>query len=201
MQAVARVPLDHPATYDDLLTVPDLLIAEILDGELYASPRPAPRYLLAESVLGALLMSEFGHGRGGLGRWFILDKPEVHLVRDVLVRDIAGWRHEHMPRLPDEAWFPVAPDWVCEVLSPSTATIDSTKKLRIYARQGVGHAWLVDPIAQTLEVLRLEAGSWVIAATYAGAEVVRAEPFDLLELELQLLWRPGDLGAPTGRGQ
>jgi Uma2 family endonuclease len=188
MQVVPRVPLDHPATYDDLVAVPDHLVAEILDDELYTSPRPAPRHSLAASRLGAHLMPAFDRGSGGPGRWLILFEPELHLGRDVLVPDIAAWRRERMPRLPDEAWFPLAPDWICEVLSPSTTTIDRTKKLRIYAREGVGHAWLVDPIAQTLEVLRLEGGRWAIVATHAGAEVVRAQPFEALEIRLKELW-------------
>jgi Uma2 family endonuclease len=191
MQVVTRVPLDHPATYDDLVAVPDHLVAEILDDELYTSPRPAPRHSVAASSLAALLVPPFGHGRGGPGGWLILVEPELHLGRDVLVPDLAGWRRERMPRLPDEAWFPLAPDWICEVLSPSTKTIDRTKKLRIYAREGVGHAWLVDPIAQTLEVLRLEGGRWVIVATHTGAEVVRAQPFEAIDLELPLLWDVG----------
>ena len=193
MQVVPRVPLDHPATYDDLVAVPDHLVAEILDDELYTSPRPALRHSLAASSLGALLLPPFDHGRGGPGGWLILDEPELHFGRDVLVPDLAGWRRGRLPQVPDAAWLSLAPDWLCEVLSPSTTTIDRTKKLRIYAREGVGHAWLVDPIAQTLEVLRLESGRWVIVATHAGHEVVRAEPFDVIDLELALLW-----GAPGG---
>jgi Uma2 family endonuclease len=188
MHVVPRIPLDRPATYEDLVAVPEHLVAEILDGELYTSPRPAPRHALAQMRIGSLLDAAFGRGSGGPGGWLILAEPELHFGRDVLVPDLAGWRRERMPRLPDEAFFRLAPDWVCEVLSPSTATIDRTKKLRIYAREGVEHAWSVDPVARLLEVLRLDAGRWAIAATYAGAEVVRAAPFDALDLELAALW-------------
>jgi len=106
----------------------------------------------------------------------------------VLVPDLAGWRRTRLPRLPDAAYFSVFPDWVCEVLSPSTASLDRVKKLAIYAREQVGHAWLVDPAARTLEVLRLEAGRWTILATHAGADVVRAEPFADIDMELASLW-------------
>jgi Uma2 family endonuclease len=93
-----------------------------------------------------------------------------------------------MPRLPDTAYFALAPDWLCEIVSPSTAAIDRVKKLVIYAREGAGHVWFIDPIARTLEVLGLHDGRWIIAATHAGAEVVRAEPFEAVELNLSVLW-------------
>ena len=107
---------------------------------------------------------------------------------NVLVPDLAGWRRTRLPQMPDAAYCSLAPDWVCEVLSPSTAALDRGKKLTIYAREQVAHAWLIDPGARTLEVLRLEAGRWTILATHAGSDVVRAEPFAEIELELQALW-------------
>lgn len=82
----------------------------------------------------------------------------------------------------------MAPDWICEVVSPSTASLDRVKKMRVYAREHVSHAWLVDPIGHTLEVLRLDNGRWVILSTWAKDDVVRAEPFDALDLDLTLLW-------------
>ena len=130
----------------------------------------------------------FDRGRGGPGGWRILDEPELHLGHDILVPDVAGWRRERLPALPEEAYFTVAPDWICEVVSPSTAALDRVKKLAIYAREQVTHAWIVDPLAQTLEVLRLESGRWAIVATFVGAEVLRAEPFDALEWQLIDLW-------------
>jgi Uma2 family endonuclease len=84
----------------------------------------------------------------------------------------------------------VAPDWVCEVLSPSTEAIDRAEKMPIYAREEIAHAWLVDPELRTLEVFRWERGWWVVAATYRDEAVVRAEPFGAIELELSALWRP-----------
>ena len=188
MQTVPQVPLGRPATYDDLVKVPDNLVAEIVDGELWTSPRPAPRHARAHSSLGGLIAPPFDHGRGGPGGWWILDEPELHVGPDVVVPDLAGWRRARMPQLPTTAYFTIVPDWICEVVSPSTALLDRAKKLRIYAREGVRHTWIVDPLARIVEVLRLEDRGWLIAATYAGHEVARVEPFDAIEVELALLW-------------
>jgi Uma2 family endonuclease len=197
MRPVPRVPpFDRPATYEDLGQLPPNMVAEIVDGELHASPRPAPRHARASSRLGGWIEPAFDEGRGGPGGWVILDEPEVHFGRHVLVPDLAGWRRSRMPRLPSTAYFTVTPDWVCEVISPSTASLDRAKKLTIYAREGVPHAWLVDPLARTLEVLSLENGRWVIIATHAGDAVVRVEPFGEIELELGALW--GDADDSTG---
>lgn len=190
IQPMPRVPpFDRPATYEDLVKLPDNQVAEIIDGELHASPRPAPPHAIAGSSIGALIATPYDLGRGGPGGWWILYEPEVHLGQDVLVPDWAGWRRSRMPHRPETAYFPLAPDWVCEVLSPSTVQIDRARKLDVYAREGVAHAWLIDPLAATLEILRLEAGRWVLLGTHAGDEVVRAEPFPEIDLELALLWR------------
>ncbi|MCX6551955.1 MAG: Uma2 family endonuclease [Acidobacteria bacterium] len=181
-------PFDRPATYDDLVALPDIVVAEIVDGELHASPRPAPEHARTYSSLGVLIGGPYDHGIGGPGGWWILDEPELHFGRDVLVPDLAGWRRNRMPRLPATAYFPLAPDWICEILSPSTAILDRSKKLAIYARESVSHAWLIDPTARTLEVLRLEAGRWTILATHGGADIVRAEPFAEVAMELGSLW-------------
>lgn len=189
MRSVPRVPpFDRPATYDDLVELPDNLVAEIVDGELHASPRPAPRHAVAETGIGSLLGPPFHYGRGGPGGWWILSEPELHAGDNVVVPDFAGWRRTRMPQPPETAYFTLAPDWICEILSPATASFDRARKLAVYAREGVPCAWLVDPIARTLEVLRLERARWTILATYAGAEVVRAEPFTEIELTLADLW-------------
>jgi Uma2 family endonuclease len=189
MEPMPRIPpLDRPATYDDLMKVPDIMVAEIVDGELHASPRPAIRHSNVTSSLGVFIGGPFHHGRGGPGGWWILFEPELHFGSNVLVPDLAGWRRTRSPQLPGKAFATIVPDWVCEVLSPSTASLDRVKKLAIYAREQVPHAWLIDPASQTLEVLRLEAGRWTILATHAGSDVVRAEPFTDIELELASLW-------------
>jgi Uma2 family endonuclease len=179
------------ATYEDVLNAPENKVAEILDGELFLSPRPAPKHSAAASGLGMLLGEPFHRGRGGPGGWWILDEPELHLGTHVVVPDVAGWRRERMPVLADEAFFSIVPDWVCEVLSPSTERIDRARKLRIYAEAGVAHAWFVDPILRTLEALRLHDGAWVIVGVISGADPARVEPFDAALLELAVLWAGG----------
>ncbi len=199
MQPMPRVPpFDRPATYEDLAKLPDNLVAEIVGGELHASPRPAPAHAIAGSSVGALIANPYSFGRGGPGGWWILDEPELHLGPDVLVPDLAGWRKARMPQRPATAYFPLAPDWICEILSPSTSSLDRVQKLAIYARERVPHAWLIDPLARTLEVLRCEGGRWVFLGTHATDDVVRAEPFVELDLELRLLWSdPADAaGSP-----
>jgi Uma2 family endonuclease len=176
------------ATYADVLAAPAEMIAEIIDGELRLSPRPALRHSAVSSALGEELGPPFKRGRGGPGGWIILDEPELHLASDILVPDLAGWRRERLPVLPDEPYLTLAPDWVCEVLSPSTEKIDRSDKLGIYAREGVRHAWLVNPIQRLLEVLRLDDGQWVRVAAYRDDARVRAEPFDAIELDLAVLW-------------
>ena len=122
------------------------------------------------------------------GGWLILDEPELHCGNDVLVPDLAGWRRERLPSTPNEPYLTLAPDWICEVLSPSTEAIDRTKKLAIYVREGVGHAWLLSPLRTTLEVLRREGRRWSVVATHEGDERVRAEPFEAIDLELKAVW-------------
>jgi Uma2 family endonuclease len=178
-------PLKKGATYADLYDVPEHFVAEIFDGELYASPRPALPHAHAASVLGNKLGAFHRCGPGG---WVIIDEPELHFGKDVLVPDLAGWRRERLPTVPVAEYLTLAPDWVCEVLSPSTESIDRGKKLRIYARERVLHAWLVDPLRQSLEALSLESGRWAPLATHEGAARVRVPPFDAIELELGALW-------------
>jgi len=188
-----------PATYQDVLDAPEHMLAEIIDGELVLSPRPRAPHAVATSAIGAELMPPFGRGRGGPGGWIIVDEPELHLGRDVVVPDLAAWRRERMPVVEDVPYFTLAPDWVCEVLSKSTHKRDRTKKLRIYARAGVRHAWLVHPIWRTLEVLRQIDGKWLEIASHEGDERVRVEPFDAIELDLASFW--ADIKLPSHAGE
>jgi Uma2 family endonuclease len=178
------------ATYQDVLDAPPGVIAEVIAGVLRTQPRPAARHATAASVLGEELGPPFPRGRGGPGGWVILDEPELHLGSepDIVVPDLAGWWRQRMPEVPDAAFLTLAPDWVCEVLSPSTAAVDRAEKMPVYAREHVRHLWLVDPTAKTLEVFRLEGTSYLLAHVWRDETRVRAEPFDAIELELGLLW-------------
>jgi Uma2 family endonuclease len=175
--------------YEQFLAVPDHLVAEIVRGALVTTPRPAPRHAHASSVLGFFLGGPFHLGAGGPGGWVILDEPELHLGEHVLVPDLAGWRRERMPELPETAYFELAPDWVCEVLSTGTQSLDRAEKMPLYAEHEIGHAWLVDPLAKMLEVYRLESAHWLQLGTWRGNTSVRAEPFAAIEIELSALWQ------------
>jgi Uma2 family endonuclease len=178
----------RPATYEDLIKVPDHMVAEILNGELYVTPRPAVPHALAASAIGFELGAPFQYGRGGPGGWWILFEPELHLGPDVIVPDLAGWRQSRMPQPPATPSITLAPDWVCEVLSPATEALDRVRKLRVYAREDVTHLWFVKPDSQTLEVFRLEEHRWVLVATHDGDVSVHVEPFEAIALDLFRLW-------------
>ncbi len=171
-------------------------VAEILDGELVLMPRPHRRHVRASSRLDKRLGPFDDPDDGDPGGWVILVEPELRLGRkpDVVVPDLAGWRRERVTPdfFADEMppYFDLAPDWVCEVLSPSTQRIDRGKKRRIYRRERVGHLWLLDPVERALEVYRLADGRWLELDTYEGEVLVRAEPFDAIELSLAALWAP-----------
>ena len=184
------------ATYEDVLNAPENKVAEILDGELFLSPRPAMRHSMVASSIGMAIGTPYQRGAGGPGGWWILDEPELHLGEHVVVPDLAGWRRERLPAVPDEAFSTLAPDWVCEVLSPSTERLDRGRKLRVYAEAGVAHAWLVKPSDRTLEVLRLRDGAWTIVGVWQDSAVVRAEPFEAVDLDLGSLWADA-LPAPS----
>ena len=174
------------ATYEDLLQVPDHLVAEVVDGELLTAPRPTSAHARASSALTQDLgpFDRSQAGPGGPGGWWILFEPELHLNSDILVPDLAGWRRDRMPVLENVPYFTQAPDWVCEVVSHTTARTDRVRKMPIYARECVGHLWLIDPSARTLEVYRLNENRWVVANTYGDVETVRAEPFETVELDM-----------------
>lgn len=182
-------PAKRRATYDDLCAVPEHLVAEIINGNLVTQPRPAFPHARAAGKLGTKLGRPFDDGEDGPGGWVLLPEPELHLHGEVVVPDMAGWRRERMPVIPSTASTTLAPDWVCEVLSPeSTETRDREEKMPLYAREGVGYLWLVNPIRQTLEAYRLEREHWLVLGTWSGDRRVRVQPFEAIELELAALW-------------
>jgi Uma2 family endonuclease len=181
-------PAARHATYEDLLQVPERLVAEILNGELHTHPRPSPKHAVAAAKVGGELYGPFFKGIGGPGGWWILDEPELHLDLQVVVPDLAGWRRERMPELPETAWFELTPDWVCEVLSPSTAQTDRGIKMPLYAERKIRHLWLLDPLIKTLEAYELREGHWSLMAVLKEDDRVRLAPFDAIEFSLSDLW-------------
>jgi len=176
--------------YEQFLDVPDHKVAQIINGELRVMSRPHPRHALASSSLTDELFSPFHKGRGGPGGWIILFEPELHLSNgDIVVPDLAGWRRERMPQLPDTAYFETIPDWVCEILSLSTAKQDRIEKMPIYAREGVAHAWIIDPELQTLEVYVLhDERHWLQWQVYRDQDTICDPPFEAINFELGGLW-------------
>src|SRR5580698_2703959 len=150
-------PASKRATYEDVLKAPSHVVAEVIEGVLSTHPRPASLHAQAATTLGEELGPPFKRGKGGPGGWVILYEPELHLGAepDILVPDLAGWRRETMPVMPDAAFFTLRPDWVCEVISPSTRRHDRHGKMPIYPREGVTHVWLIEPTDRTLEVYAL----------------------------------------------
>jgi Uma2 family endonuclease len=181
---------NHPAVERAYASPPPGMVSEILRGVLAMSPRPTPPHGRTAKKLGVRLFGPFDEGVGGPGGWIFLDEPELHLgVRpDKMEADLAGWRRERVPRLPRSAVITVAPDWVCEILSPSTEANDRGVKMPLYAEHGVGHAWLVDPIEQVLEAFRLARGRWQPIGTWRDGDVARVEPFEAITLDLAGLW-------------
>lgn len=182
------------ATYSVLNALPKGWVGEIVEDELVASPRPLAAQTRAAFMLGVELGEQLDPRRGGKGRWCFLRAPELHLGRDVLVPDLAGWRRDRVsqPPEPTEPFLTVAPDWVCEVVSPVTISLDRVRKLPLYAQHGISHAWFIDPEARTLEVFQRLKRGWLFAASYEGDALVRAEPFSNVSLELGALWLPDE---------
>lgn len=183
----------RPATVRDLDDLPEDVIGQIIDGELIVLPRPDAPHVEAAGVLYGVLFSAFWRELGNPGGWVILPEPKILFGKQVLVPDLAGWKVDRYVR-PKKGPYEVAPDWVCEILSPSTARFDRVTKLPIYRQAGVGHAWVIDPIARTLEVLRRHEESWLITAAHQNEDKVRAEPFEAVEIDLSLLWAEAESG-------
>ena len=183
-EALAR----RRATYQDVLDAPPHRVAEIVDGTLHTHPRPAMPHARASSVLGRKIGAPYDDEMGGPGGWWIIDEPELHLVEDILVPDLAGWRRERMPRYPETAYVTPAPDWVCEVLSASTRRLDLQGKRPVHAREGVRYLWLVDPTDRTLEAFELREGESVLIAAAKDDDPICIRPFDAITFSLGDLW-------------
>jgi Uma2 family endonuclease len=190
-EPIRPVRLGRPPTYADVEALPEHMRGEIVGGELYVMPRPRPRHAVAQGSLTDELVGPFHKGRGGPGGWLIMPEPELHLEGGgkPIDPDLAGWRRERMPDIPEDAAITLVPDWVCEVLSPSTEEYDRGPKMEVYARYGVKHAWLVDPEERILETYRNDEGAWRSAGRWVSDDKVRAIPFDAIEIELSVLWK------------
>jgi len=178
--------------YELLASLPEALTGEILNGQLHAQPRPSARHGRVAMMLADEIVGPFDRGRGGPGDWWIFAEPEVHFVRDieVAVPDLAGWKRARMPNPPDDQRFEVVPDWVCEILSPSTASKDRQIKMPLYAHYGVAFAWLIDPQECYLEAYRLRSGAWCQIMRLSKEDRAAVPPFEALSLDLGELWLP-----------
>lgn len=176
------------ATYADLEAVPSNLVAEILGGELVVQSRPAPKHGATSNSLSDEITSPFQKGRGGPGGWIFIYEPELHLGFDVVVPDIAGWRKDRSSTLAEKAYIETAPDWICEILSPSTERYDRGIKRKIYAEAGVQYLWLVNPQEQVLEAFKLTGKDWLLIATVIAGQEVSIEPFNAISFSLSVLF-------------
>lgn len=185
-------PAPQPTLYELLEALPEGLTGEILNGQLHTQPRPSWAHGRASDRLNRSIGRSFDDALDGPGGWWIVAEPEVHFVRDraVAVPDLAGWRRQRMPNPPEGHRVEVVPDWICEIMSPSTASKDREIKMPLYAHYGVQYAWLVDPKARTLEAYQLEGGAWREIGRFTGADQVAVPPFEALTLDLSGLWLP-----------
>jgi Uma2 family endonuclease len=182
-------PAKKRATYEDLSDIPESMTGEIIDGELIVTPRPSRKHVFTATALGSKVTAPYHFGEGGgPGGWIILIDPEISLGEDILVPDLAGWREERFPESEEHNWISVVPDWICEILSPNTAKTDKTEKLPVYAQHGVMHLWLIDPLARTLDIFKLEAGRWMVIGLFAEDDKVSSEPFQEVVIHLSSLW-------------
>ena len=180
------------ATYQDVLDAPPHKVAEIIDGRLYTHSRGPWLHAKTRSYIGMGIGIPYDKGRGGPGGWHILRVPEIHFGtppdENILVPDQVGWRRERMQGMPETDYFNLVPDWVCEVLSPATRTLDLGRKREIYADEGVPYLWFVDPDSRTLEAFKLQDGEWVPIASLTGDDPVSVPPFGALDIPLTFFW-------------
>lgn len=181
---------EKPATYADLEALPPTVVGEILNGALRTRPCLPPRLGVAANTLLAELSGAFAPSEVDKRRWVFIYRPEFHFGSHVVVPDLAGWRIERLTPFPETAYFETPPDWVAQVLSPSTQAIDRTDKLSIYAETGVSHCWYIDPIAKTLEVMALTGGRWLLVSALKDDAPVNAPPFEAHTFPLSVLWAP-----------
>jgi Uma2 family endonuclease len=183
------VKLAHPATRADLDALPEHIKGELIDGVLYAMTRPRGQHQNVSGLIHADLVNPFQRGRGGPGGWWILVEPGIELPgAPEVAPDIAGWKRERLAELPKERSIDLAPDWVCEVLSPTTRGYHFLVKRQVYLRAGVPFLWEVDLEAETITVLQLEGGRWVVLGSFSRERDARVAPFDATPLDVTSWW-------------
>lgn len=183
------------ATYPDLLKLGEGVRAEIVDGVIVERAGPSGEHSMAQLGIGGVLRRRFGRAPGGRwpGGWWIGTELDVEYEpHQVFCHDVAGWKRERLVEGIKGRPQRTRPDWVCEILSPSTRRRDQLEKLRVIQRAGVPHYWLVDPEERTLIVHRLDGDSYRLVLTATGDEVVRAEPFEAVELRMPVLFDGDD---------
>ena len=185
MALAKKLPHD---LYAELEALPANMVGEIVFGTLHAHPRPARKHGRAAGGLNIAIGAPFQFGRGGPGGWVFIPEHELHLGPEIIVPDISGWTVQRYPANETTSYSIVPPDWLCEVLSPSTKRLDRFQKLPIYAEHGVKHCWFVDPIEKTLEVFILADGAYKIGPTFTDSAAVIAPPFEAHTFDLSLLW-------------
>lgn len=176
------------ASYDDVLDAPPHKVAQVISGNLHLHPRPIGSHIMANAILCRKIATPFQDGIGGPGGWWIVSEPEIHLEEDIVVPDIAGWRKEKLPKYPYGAFVTVSPDWVCEILSPSTKKVDLGDKWDVYAREGVSHIWFIDPGARSLEAFARVNGKWLMISALTGDDALLIPPFENISIPLSALW-------------
>ncbi|MEZ4220590.1 MAG: Uma2 family endonuclease [Polyangiaceae bacterium] len=169
--------------------------AEVIRGVLVTAPALLPRHSSVRGRLRRLIGGAFDDddGAGGPGGWWIFLEVDVRLSPHDIVRpDIAGWRRQRLPEPWDMRPIDVVPDWICEIISTSNAGRDRVTKRELYAKHGVLHYWIADPVARTLETLRLdpEAGHWVDAGAFDASGRARIAPFTAIEIDLSRVFPP-----------
>ena len=190
------------SAYQDVLDAPRHMVAEVVDGTLTLNPGPSARHVWASSSLGIEVGSPFGRGRGDPGGWWIINEPELHFGEhgtDIVVPDIAGWRHGTMPEYPDAEYLEITPDWACEVLSPGMRAFDLGRKRAVYAREAAGHLWFVGPGAKMLEAFELREGRRALLDTLSDDAAVSLTPFGAISFPFDALW-PEDSAPTAGHG-
>lgn len=188
-----------PASLGDFLSIPDNeRFHELRDGELIQKAEPSAEHGDAQAGVVGAVRGPFQRrpGRGGPGGWWIATEVEVSLdAGDVVRPDVLGWRRETCPARPTGTPVRERPDWICEVVPPRNANDDTVKKLRLYHRVAIPHYWIVDPRDATLSVFRWSVDGYVTVLRAERSEIVRAEPFEAVLLEVGTLF--GDDPADT----